>query len=123
MSHANKKSVLVVVRRTPYGSSLARTALETALASATFDQKIGLLFMGDGVLQLLPEQDSSAIGVRNIAKLIDSFPLYGLDQLFADETALCQYGLGPQDLPQNLQQLNDDGMRQLLVRYDHILGF
>jgi tRNA 2-thiouridine synthesizing protein C len=119
----SKKSLLVVVRHSPYGSSLARTSLEVALSSATFDQQIGLLFMGDGVLQLLPEQDSSATGVRNIAKLMASFPLYELNQLFADETALVRYGLGEQALPQNLQRLSDDAMRQLLARYDHILGF
>lgn len=123
MTPGSKKSLLVVVRHSPYGSSLARTSLEVALSSATFDQHVGLLFMGDGVLQLLPEQDSSATGVRNIAKLMASFPLYELNQLFADETALLRYGLGEQALPQNLQRLSDDAMRELLVRYDHILGF
>ena len=123
MTSSGKKSLLVVVRHSPYGSSLARTSLEVALSSATFDQQVGLLFMGDGVLQLLPGQDSSAIGARNIAKLMASFPLYELDQLFADETALEKYGLRGQELPQNLQQLDDEAMRQLLTRYDHILGF
>ena len=123
MTSTDKKSLLVVVRHSPYGSSLARTSLEVALSSATFDQQVGLLFMGDGVLQLLPEQDSSTIGARNIAKLMASFPLFELDQLFADETALARYGLGEQALPQNLQRLSDDAMRQLLSRYDHILGF
>ena len=123
MSSSGKKSLLVVVRHSPYGSSLARTSLEVALSSATFDQQVGLLFMGDGVLQLLPEQDSSTTGVRNIAKLMASFPLFELDQIFADETALARYGLMGQELPQNLQRLDDEAMRQLLTRYDHILGF
>ena len=123
MSSSGKKSLLVVVRHSPYGSSLARTSLEVALSSATFDQQVGLLFMGDGVLQLLPEQDSSTTGVRNIAKLMASFPLFELDQLFADETALARYGLMGQELPQNLQRLDDQALRQLLTRYDHILGF
>lgn len=118
-----KKSLLVVVRHSPYGNSLARSSLEVALSSATFDQQVGLLFMGDGVLQLLPEQDCNATGARNIAKLMASFPLYELDQLFADETALIRYGLGEQTLPQNLQRLGDQAMRQLLTRFDHILGF
>ena len=123
MSTQNKKSLLVVVRHSPYGSSLARTALEVALSSATFDQDVGLLFIGDGVLQLLPEQDSSAIGVRNIAKLIASFPLYELEALFADEAALTQYGLGPLELPEKLQRLDDDALANLFKCYDHILSF
>ena len=124
MTSAAKKSLLVVVRQPPYGSSLARTSLEVALSSASFEQEIGLLFMGDGVLQLLPEQDSTAIGVRNMAKLIASFPLYELNTLFADEAALQRYGLEDKhQLPQSLQRLDDDAMRLLFDRYDHILGF
>ena len=115
--------MLVIVRHSPYGSSLARTSLEVALSSATFDQEVALLFMGDGVLHLLPEQDSSAIGVRNIAKLIASFPLYELDNLYADEAALRQYGLSLQQLPRKLQGVDDEAMHQLLCQYDHCLGF
>lgn len=123
MTTTNKKSLLVVVRHAPYGSSLARTALEVALSSATFEQSVGLLFIGDGVFHLLPEQDSSAIGVRNIARLIASFPLYDLECLFADEAALTQYGLNRQELPQKLQQLDDNAMAELLKRFDHIVSF
>jgi len=123
MTTINKKSLLVVVRHSPYGSSLARTALEVALSSATFEQDVGLLFMGDGVLHLLPEQNSSTIGVRNIARLIASFPLYDLEALFADKAALVQYALAPQELPQKLQLLDDDAMATLCNNYDHILSF
>jgi tRNA 2-thiouridine synthesizing protein C len=124
MTRAAKKSLLIVVRQPPYGSSLARTSLEVALSSASFEQEVGLLFMGDGVLQLLPEQDSTAIGVRNMAKLIASFPLYDLNALFADEAALQRYGFQDKyQLPDTLQRLGDDAMRLLLDQYDHILGF
>lgn len=123
MTTKDKKSLLVVVRHSPYGSSLARTSLEVALSSATFDQDVGLLFIGDGVFHLQPEQDSSGIGMRNIARLIASFPLYDLDSLFADRSALIEYGLDQQELPQNLQQMNDDAMADLLNRFDHIVSF
>jgi tRNA 2-thiouridine synthesizing protein C len=68
--------LLVLVRHSPYGSSLARTSLEVALTAATYEQPVAVLFLGEGVLQLLPEQDSTHIGVKNIGKLIASFPLY-----------------------------------------------
>jgi tRNA 2-thiouridine synthesizing protein C len=121
---ATKKSLLVVVRQPPYSSSLARTSLEVALSSASFEQEIGLLFMGDGVLQLLPEQDSTAIGARNMAKLIASFPLYDLNALFADEAALQRYGFADKhQFPASLQRLDNNAMRLLFDQYDHILGF
>ena len=124
MPTTEKKSLLVVVRRSPYGSSLARTSLEVALSGTTFGQNIGVLFMGDGVFHLLPGHDSGALGIRNIAKLIASFPLYELDSLFADETALRHHGIAQhQALPQNIEWLDTGAIAELLTRYDHIMSF
>ena len=123
MTSLKTKSLLVIVRHTPYGSSLARSAIEIALVSGTFDQRVGVLFMGNGVLQLLPEQDSVALGVRNIAKLIASFPLYDVNNIYVDEAALKQHGLQENELSLQSEFLNQSAMRDLLQRYDHIVGF
>ncbi len=123
MPVTNKKSLLIVVRRSPYGSSLARTSLEVALSGATFEQDIGVLFMGNGVFHLLPGQDTDTLGVRNIAKLIASFPLYELESLFADKAALRHHGITQQALPQNIEWLDTGAMVELLTRYDHIMSF
>lgn len=117
------KSILVVVRQTPYGTSLGRSALEFALSAATFDQSIAVLFTGNGVLQLVPQQHSEAIDVRNIGKLLSSFPLYDLDQVFVDIAALAKFGLNETELPIAMQGVNPQGIRSLFDQYDHILGF
>jgi len=123
MSSPTTKSLLVVVRHTPYGSSLARSSLELALAAASFGQTVGLLFMGDGVLQLIPEQDSKHMGVRNISRLIASFPLYELDRVFTDAYAIEQYGLHARELVLNTTVLDNEAMQKLMAQYDHIVGF
>ena len=46
MTAAPKKTVLIVLRHSPYGSGLAKAALDTALATAAFDQAVDLLFIG-----------------------------------------------------------------------------
>ena len=117
------KSLLVIVRHPPYGSSVARSSIEVALTSATFDQTVGVLFMGHGVLQLLSEQNSDALGVRNIAKLIASFPLYDLNNTYIDQSALTQHGLQKDDLILQPELLSETAMRDLMRRYDHIVGF
>lgn len=123
MPSLKTKSLLVIVRHTPYGSSLARSAIEVALTSATFNQNVGVLFMAHGVLQLLPEQDSGVLGVRNMAKLITSFPLYDLNNIYVDAIALKQHGLQESELMLQPEFLNETAMQHLMRRYDHIVGF
>ena len=113
----------MVVRRPPYASSLSRAALDTALAAATFEQPVSLLFMGDGVLQLLPDQGSEVIGVRNIGRLLASLPLYDIESVYVDEEAAERYGLDLADTPLPARALDDTAMRELMLGCDHLLGF
>ena len=117
------KRQLVVIRQTPYGNSLARAALDAALTAAAFEQAVSLLFLGEGVLQLLPAQDSTVINTRNIARLIASLPLYDIETLHVDADALNRYSIAAQDLPQNLKLLDAADIHQLIAEHDHVLSF
>ncbi|TXS93041.1 sulfurtransferase complex subunit TusC [Parahaliea maris] len=115
--------LLLVCRHAPYGNSLARSTLDTALAAGAFDMAPTLLFMAEGVLQLLPEQDPTDVGTRNHRKVLDSLPLYDIDQLYVDGAALAEYGLTDMPLPEGAVVVDGDGMRKLLQAADHLLGF
>jgi tRNA 2-thiouridine synthesizing protein C len=123
VSAVGRKSLLIVVRRSPYGSSLARASLDVALAAAAFEQPLNLLFMGDGVLQLMAEQDSQAIGVKNIGRLLASLPLYDIERVYVDGEAAAHYDIDLANAPVAAQALDGPGMRQLMVGCDHLLGF
>lgn len=123
MAGAEKKSVLMVIRHSPYGSSLAGAALDAALASAAFEQPVDLLFLGDGVLQLQTNQDSQAQGVRNKGKVLASLPLYDIERVYVDAEAAGRYNLDISAAPLDAEALEPAGMRQLMVAYDHLLGF
>lgn len=123
LSAATRKSILIVSRHAHPGSSLPRSALDTALAAAAFDQPVSLLFQGEGVLQLLSGQDSRATGVRNLRKVIDSLSLYDIETLYVDAAAVSAFGLEAGDLPAGAQLLDAAGVQALLARHDHVLGF
>lgn len=120
---AERNSLLIVTRHAPYGASLARSALDTALAAAAFEQPVALLFQGEGVLQLLPAQDSEGLGTRNHRRVLDSLPLYGLETLYVDAGALAAFGLDPGELPEGCLCLEDDALSDLLNQHTHLLSF
>lgn len=123
MPDTRKKRLLVVIRRSPYGSGLARAAIDAALASAAFEQPVSLLFAGDGVLHLLPHQDSAAIGKRNTGRLLASLPLYDIETVYADRAAIARYGVDLAAAPLLTQAVDETGMRDLIDQCDHVLGF
>ena len=123
MATSARKSVLVITRHAQQGSALARSALDAALVSATFELPVALLFQGQGVLQLLPDQDCTETGTRNLRKVIDSLPLYDITSIYVDADAAARYALHAQLLPAQAQLISTDRQKQLLADYDHILGF
>jgi len=118
-----KKSVLVVLRHSPYGSSLASAAIDVVLASAAFEQPVDALFVGDGVLHLQAGQDSQALGVRNKAKLLASLPLYGIERVYVDAAAADRYQVDLAAAPLATEALAAEQIHRLMVAYDHLLGF
>jgi tRNA 2-thiouridine synthesizing protein C len=120
---SNTTSTLAVIRHAPYGDSLARAAIDVALANAAFEQAVKLLFVGDGVLQLLPSQEPAAIGRKNHARVLASLPLYGIEQVYVDADSANRYQLDLTQAPVEAVPLSDSAMQELLLQHDHLLGF
>jgi tRNA 2-thiouridine synthesizing protein C len=118
-----KKSILIVLRHTPYGSSLAKASLDVALATAAFSQTVDLLFLGDGVLQLQPDQDSHSLGLKNIGRQLSSLPLYDINCVYVDANAAARYNMDLSRAPIDTRVLDQSELYQLMVGYDHLLGF
>ena len=122
MAAPDGKSLLLLIRHSPYGSSLARASIDVALAAAAFEQAVSLLFVGDGVLQLLPDQDCGERGVRNLGRLLASLPLYDIEQIYVDAEAAARYRLDLDTAPLSALALDREAMSQLLLSHDHLIG-
>jgi len=115
--------LLVLIRRGPYGDSLGRAAVDAALAAAAFEQPIDVVFMGDGVLQLVSGQESQGVGRRNMGKLLASLPLYGIETVYVDQGSAERYGLDLEESPVPARMVDSSDIRAMVERCDHLLPF
>ena len=122
MSNEPRKSILVIVRHPPYGSGLARAAVDFALACGAFEQDFTLLYTGAGVLQLKDEQDGHAIGLKDIRKQLSSLPLYDIESVCVDATASKHYGVSLDASPVPARPLDDAGIRALIAAHEHVIA-
>ena len=110
------------MRRSPYGSSLARASVDLALAMGAFEQNFDLVFMGDGVMQLLPAQASEQIGMKNIGRALSSLPLVDVDAVYVEAAALERHGLQADDLILPTTALDSTAPGNLLNDCDHLVS-
>jgi tRNA 2-thiouridine synthesizing protein C len=76
----------------------AQAALDLLMTTAVLGQDVHLCFHGEGVLQLVPEQEGAVLGLKTLAQQLPALDLYGDINCYAERAALERYGLTPPDL-------------------------
>lgn len=118
------KKILLISRKSPYGKSTAREAIDIALAASVYDQDIGILFMDDGIFQLLKNQQSHCIDQKNIASALQVLTLYGIENIYVHQESLDVRAIKPDELIlDDLQLLNNKDVKNLLNQQDQLLSF
>jgi tRNA 2-thiouridine synthesizing protein C len=103
------KKLLYVNRKAPHGSIYALESLEVVLIGAAFDQDVSLAFIDDGVYQLLLNQDTSGIGVKNFSSTYKALGDYDINKIYVEKESLELRGLGKDDLmPLTYEDEDDD---------------
>ena len=92
----SKFDLLIVLQQAPYSSASANEALDLALAAGTFEQKVALLFIEDGVYQLMSEQAPDALQQKSLEKMINALSFYGVSMLAVESHSLFDRDLHPE---------------------------
>ena len=94
------KKFLYLNRKAPYGTIYAWESLEVVLIGAAFDQEVRLMFVDDGVYQLITDQDTAGIGMKNFSPTYRTLGDYEVKSVYVDRDSLAARGLTPDDLVQ-----------------------
>lgn len=98
MSDENRKKFLYINRKAPYGSIYALESLEVVLIGAAFEQDVSLAFIDDGVYQLMANQDTAGVGMKNFSKTYRALGDYEVRKLYVEKESLADRGLKADDL-------------------------
>ena len=117
------KKFMFVNRKAPYGTIHALESLEVVLIAATFDQDCSLVFIDDGVYELVKGQNTKAIGMKNFSPTYRALEGYDIEKLYVDEESMQARGLVEDDLLVPVQVLSTAAMATLMADQDVILSF
>ncbi len=117
------KKVMFVNRKAPYGTIYALESLEVVLITATFDQDVSLVFLDDGVYELLKGQDTKGIGIKNHSKTYRALDGYDVEKLYVERESLEARGLSEDQLLVDVEVLSSAEMGRLMAEQDVVLSF
>ena len=117
------KKFMFVNRKAPYGTIYALESLEVVLIAATFDQDVSLVFVDDGVYELIKGQDTQGIGIKNHSKTYRALDGYDVEKLYVERESMAARGLGEDDLIVDVEWLSTAQMAELMAAQDVVLSF
>lgn len=109
----NLKRYLFISSCAPYGNDAARSCLDMALAFGAFDRTVALVFVGDGVWNLI---DGCPPKNNSVPSPLRALEIYGVTEVYADSEDLCARGLTPSDLIIPAEIIDKSTMQTLLDR-------
>lgn len=124
MTTPPSKKILFVSRHAPYGSSLAKDALDAILAASAYGQQLSILFMDDGVFQLLANQSPTEIAQKSFAAMLPVLPLYEINSIYVHYESLTKRQITINELVlDGVQIIDSAAVCSLLAQQDQLLSF
>jgi tRNA 2-thiouridine synthesizing protein C len=117
------KKVMFVNRKAPYGTIYALESLEVVLIAATFDQDVSLVFLDDGVYELIKGQNTKGIGIKNFSPTYRALDGYDVEKLYVERESLIKRGLSEDQLLVDVEVLSSAQMGELMQQQDVVLSF
>ena len=117
------KKFMFVNRKAPYGTIYALEGLEVVLISAAFSQDVSMVFLDDGVYELVKGQQTKAIEMKNFSPTYRALDGYDVEKLYVEKESLDARGLTEANLIVPVQVLSAMEMGELMQQQDVIIGF
>ncbi len=123
ISLALEGGLAIINSKAPFSSSHGKDALDIALIFGSFEQKVSLFFQGDGVFQLIDDQDGSLLSIKDYLKTFAAFEFYDIENIY-----VCQQSLTNRQLKTNFHisdvtVLSIVDFGKALNKHKHILRF
>lgn len=116
------KKFMFVNRRAPYGTIYALEGLEVVLISAAFDQDVSMVFLDDGVYELMKGQQTKGIQVKNFSPAYRALEGYDIEKLYVEQESLEARGLTADQLVVPVEVLSAAQMSELMEQQDVIIS-
>lgn len=102
----------------------AAEGLDLALVAATFEHRVTLVFMDDGVFQLLKNQaPEHAFGMRDFCRALRALPQYGCEAVLVESESLQARNVVAEDFLTTVTVVGRGELAEILAAQDCVIDF
>ena len=117
------KSIAIVNTQAPFSTAIGKEALDAALIFGSYEQATSLFFLGDGVFQVIGDQNASAIEIKDYLKTFSALEFYDIENIYVCQQSLIERDLAETFHIENVQVLAREEFSQRLHQHNMIYRF
>jgi len=110
------------MRTPPHKGIQLQEQLDVILTTAAFDQHVALLFLDDGVFQIMKGQQPEKYGLKDTASIFNALEIYDVNEFYAEVESLQERGVKPSNLSLPVQELYRKDIHSLMQQYDTLIS-
>ncbi|MCW8329676.1 sulfurtransferase complex subunit TusC [Photobacterium sp. SDRW27] len=117
------KSLGFVFHSAPHGTSSGREGLDAVLATSAYSEDLNVFFVGDGVFQLLKDQQPDQVLCRDYIATFKMLELYDIENIYVCQQSLFERGIDSNELVIDSEVLSPSDISAKLDLCQRILSF
>ena len=122
-SQTDDKTIAIINSQAPFSSASGKEALDAALIFGSYEQATSLFFLGDGVFQVIGDQNASAIDIKDYLKTFSALAFYDIENIYVCQESLTERNLTANFHLDNVQVLSNAEFSTRLHQHNVIYRF
>ena len=119
----NPRKLLYTFTKAPYSNASGQEGLDAVLIGSAFEQELSLLFLHDGVFQLLDGQNTDGSGLKQFSKTFGALYDLGVEHFYVHDQSMRARGLSTDQLMVGITELNSAQVAELLAQQFRVFTF
>ncbi|MET1257223.1 DsrE family protein [Aliikangiella maris] len=116
-------SITIIIQSPPFSCLTGKEGIDLGLVCATFEQKVNLVFNGQGIFHLLKTQEDSFFDNKNFDKQIAGLSFYDIEKVYAVSESLERYTISADNLIQDIICIDNKEFTKLSQQSQHTVIF
>ena len=117
------KTIAIINTQAPFSSPAGKEALDTALIFGSYEQATSLFFIGDGVFQVIGNQNADSVETKDYLKTFSALEFYDIENIYLCQQSLIERNLTADFHIENVQVLTTQDFSQRLHQHKVIYRF
>jgi len=112
----------IVIHQTALTNASFKESIDLALVCAAFDQKVNLIFVDNGVYNLMTKQNYHPLGDKNHLDILNGLEFYDIENIYVEQESLEIRKISKNKLIESCEALSTNEIKMLHEKSNQVVS-